>query len=145
MSPEPLSFFFFGTLMDRDVLEIVLGRAVAENELAPARLGGYRRVRTASRPYPMLRPDPDGVIEGMLLIEASSRDEARILHFESEEYVDRPTAVRSACGQEIEARVFFALASMGETEEPWEPGSWASRHKSDFLRQCREWMRDCPI
>lgn len=140
-----MSFFFFGTLTDRDVLEIVLGRPVAEDELAPARLHGYRRVRTASRPYPMLRPDPEGIIEGMLLIEASRRDEARILHFEDGEYVDRPIAVRSASGQKIEARVFFALAGMGETEEPWEPGSWASRHKPGFLHQCREWMRDCPI
>jgi hypothetical protein len=140
-----LSFFFFGTLMDRDVLEIVLGRPVGEDELVPARLRGYRRVRTARRPYPMLRPDPDGVIEGVLLIEASRRDETRILHFESGEYVDRLTAVRSACGREIEARVFFALAEMGETEEPWEPDSWASRHKAAFLQQCREWMRDCPI
>ncbi|MGH6887228.1 MAG: gamma-glutamylcyclotransferase family protein, partial [Geminicoccales bacterium] len=86
-----MSFFFFGTLMDRDVLEIVLGRPVGEDELAPARLRGYRRVRTATRPYPMLKPDPDGVVEGMLLIEASRRDEVRILHFEDQEYVDRLT------------------------------------------------------
>jgi Gamma-glutamyl cyclotransferase, AIG2-like len=140
-----LSFFFFGTLMDRDVLEIVLGRKVAENELAPARLTGYRRVRTASQPYPVLRPDRSGVVEGMLLVDPSSRDEARILHFEDEEYVARRTTVRLASDRALEARVFHALAEMGETEEPWEPDGWASRHKGSFLRQCREWMRDCPV
>jgi hypothetical protein len=139
-----LSFFFFGTLMDRDVLEIVLGRRVEETELALARLRGYRRVRTATQPYPMLRPDPDGVVEGMLLLEPSSRDEARILHFEGGEYVERWTPVRSATDRPLEARVFYALAEMGETDEPWEPGGWTSRHKPAFLRQCREWMRDCP-
>jgi hypothetical protein len=140
-----LPFFFFGTLMDRDVLEIVLGRRVGENELAPARLTGYRRVRTAMQPYPMLRPDRDGVVEGMLLTEPSARDEARILHFEDEEYVARRTTVRSASDQALQARVFYALAEMGATEEPWDPDNWASRHKSAFLRQCHEWMRDCPV
>ena len=139
-----MPFFFFGTLMDHDVLEIVLGRRIVENELAPARLTGYRRIRTARQPYPMLRPDPDGVVEGMLLTEPSGRDEARILHFEDEEYVARRTTVRSASGRALEARVFYALAGMGETEEPWDLDSWASRHKGAFLRQCREWMRDCP-
>ena len=140
-----MPFFFFGTLMDRDVLEIVLGRPVAKDELAPARLRGYRRVRTAARPYPMLKPDPDGVVEGILLMEPSSRDEARILHFEDEEYVEGRTTVHSASGRALEARVFFALAGMGETEEPWATDSWASRHKGAFLRQCHRWMRDCPI
>ena len=142
-SAKSLCFFFFGTLMDREVLEIVLDRRVAENELAPAWLSGYRRVRTAKRPYPMLKPDPSGVTEGVLLQEASSRDEMRIRHFEDEEYVDRPAAVRLASGQEVEARVFFALAGLGETDEPWDPGSWACRHKPAFLRQCRKWMRHC--
>ena len=140
-----MPFFFFGTLMDRDVLRIVLGRRVGENELAPARLTGYRRVRTATQPYPMLKPDPDGVVEGMLLMEPSSRDEARILHFEDAEYVERRTTVRSASDRAVEARVFYALAEMGETDEPWEPDSWVSRHKAAFLPQCREWMRDCPM
>jgi hypothetical protein len=140
-----LPFFFFGTLMDRDVLEIVLGRPIAKDELTAARLRGYRRVRTATRPYPMLKPDPDGVVEGMLLMEPSSRDAARILHFENEEYVARRTTVHPASDRALKARVFFALPEMGATEEPWEPDSWASRHKGVFLRQCHEWMRDCPI
>ena len=140
-----MPFFFFGTLMDRDVLEIVLGRTVAQGELAPALLRGYRRVCTAMQPYQMLKPDPDGLVEGMLLMEPSRRDVARIRHFEDEEYVERATMVHSASGRTLEARVFFALAGMGETEEPWSPDSWASRHKSVFLRQCHEWMRDCPI
>ena len=140
-----MSFFFFGTLMDRDVLEIVLGRPVGAGELVPARLRGYRRVRAATRSYPMLKPDPEGVVEGMLLMGPSSRDAPRILHFEDEEYVERRTRVRAASDLEIEARAFFALAGMGETEEPWEPDGWAMRHKARFLGQCREWMRDCPV
>lgn len=140
-----MSFFFFGTLMDRDVLEIVLDRPVGAGELMPARLRGHRRVRTATGSYPMLKPDPDGVVEGLLLMAPSGRDATRILHFEDEEYVEGRITVHAASDRKIEARAFFALASMGETEEPWEPDGWASRHKPDFLSACREWMRDCPV
>ena len=43
-----MAFFFFGTLMDRDVLAAVLDRPVAGDELSRAWLHGYRRVRAAN-------------------------------------------------------------------------------------------------
>ena len=40
-----MTYFFFGTLMDRDVLASVLDRPVARDELSRAWLHGYRRLR----------------------------------------------------------------------------------------------------
>ena len=139
-----MAFFFFGTLMDRDVLEQVLARPVDDRELSAARLPGYRRVRTACALYPMLVPDPGGVVEGVVLREASARDEARIRHFEADEYVDRWMPVSLPPGGTRRVRVFFALAELGETDEPWDLARWAAEHKAGFLAQCRVWMRDCP-
>lgn len=139
-----MAFLFFGTLMDRDVLEQVLARPVDDRELSPAHLHGYRRVRTARALYPMLVPDPDGVVEGVVLHEVSARDAARVRHFEADEYVDRWVPVRLVSGEALRVRVFFALDEMGVTDEPWELARWAAEHKADFLARCRVWMQDCP-
>jgi hypothetical protein len=140
-----LTFFFFGTLMDRDVLERVLGRPVPEEQLAAARLPGYRRVRAAAATYPVLLPRAGGVVEGVVLRAATRRDVARILHFEQAEYEPRVLPVDLVGdGRRLEARVFMALDSMGLTEEDWDLESWAREHKAAFLARCDEWLRDRP-
>jgi hypothetical protein len=138
-----VTFFFFGTLMDPEVLERVLDRPIAGEELTPARLMGFRRVRSARGTYPLLVPGPGGIVNGMLLKAASLRDARRIIHFESEEYDSRWLTVQAADGGTTKARVFFALAGVGRTDETWELDAWAHTHKEAFLEQCRAWMRDC--
>jgi hypothetical protein len=140
-----VTFFFFGTLMDRDVLAVVLGREVGTGELAPARLAGMRRVAAAREPYPLLVPDRRGVVEGVLLLRPGRRDEVRIRHFEDEEYVERRVAVRRADGALLTARAFFAIEALGRSDRPWDLASWAALHKEAYLPRCREWMRDCEM
>lgn len=139
-----MAFFFFGTLMDRDVLERVLGRRVPDAELAPARLPGYRRVKVAAAEYPTLVPAPGETVDGVLLGSASRRDAARIVHFEGEEYEARVLPVRLGDGRSAAARVFLARDSMGRSGEPWELSGWARHRKEALLDLCDEWMRDCP-
>ena len=140
-----MAFFFFGTLMDRDVLERVLDRPVPDAQLAPARLSGYRRVRAVAASYPVLMACEGGLVEGIVLRVATPRDEARILHFEEEEYEARVLPVHLVHdGRPLDARVFIALDSMGVTEEGWDLESWAREHKAAFLVRCDEWLRDCP-
>ncbi len=140
-----LGFFFFGTLMDRDVLERVLGRHVPDDQLAPARLPGYHRVKVmAPAEYPALVPCPGEAVDGVLLRPASRRDEARILHFEDEEYAARVLPVWLGGGRSTQARVFMALETMGRTDERWELAGWTRRHKEAYLGQCDEWMSDYP-
>jgi hypothetical protein len=43
-----MTFFFFGTLMDRDVLATVLDRPVDSDELSQAWVHDYQRVRAAT-------------------------------------------------------------------------------------------------
>lgn len=140
-----MTFFFFGTLMDRDVLDVVLDREVGEGGLAPARLAGVRRVEAARRPYPLLVPDRKGVVEGVLLLRPSRRDAVRIRHYEDEEYVERRVVVRPAGGGLVRSRAFFAIEALGRSERPWDLAAWAAAHKEAYLRQCRAWMRECEI
>lgn len=139
-----MSFFFFGTLMDRDVLAEVLGRPVPATEIVPARLYGFRRVRTAREPYPTLIRDPAGAVDGVLLRGVGSRDEARIRHFEDDAYALRWLTVQAEGGRPVRARVFIALADLGTTDEPWTLEGWQRTHKTACLDEFREWMQTCP-
>ncbi|WGF88355.1 gamma-glutamylcyclotransferase family protein [Marinivivus vitaminiproducens] len=138
-----MAFFFFGTLMDDDVLAAVLARPVAVHETAPARLRGFERVASTNATYPVLRPAEQGGVDGRVLLEPSPRDVLRILHFESEEYeaewltVDVPEGTRPA-------RVFLALETMQAGTEAWTLEHWARRHKEEYLRLCEHWMSDSP-
>ena len=132
--------------MDRDVLERVLGRPVPDEQLAPARLSGYRRVRAAAASYPALTACEGGVVEGVVLRAASPRDEARILHFEEAEYEACVLPVHLIYDDRLlDARVFIALEAVRLTEEHWDLESWAREHKATFLVQCDVWLNDCPV
>jgi hypothetical protein len=139
-----MTYFFFGTLMDRDVLATVLDRPVADGELSRAWLPGYQRVRAAIAPYPVLVPALGAVVEGAVFSPRDHRDDVRIRHFEAGEYVERWRVAHLPGGRRLATRVFHALEVMGRTDEPWHLTDWAREHKGVFLEQCQEWMRDCP-
>ena len=108
-----MTYFFFGTLMDRDVLAAVLDRPIAGGELGPAWLRDHRRVRAATAPYPVLVPAPGVVVGGTLFRPRSVRDDVRIRHFEDEEYVDHWLVVHLPGRRRLSARVFLALEVLG--------------------------------
>jgi hypothetical protein len=139
-----MAYFFFGTLMDRDVLATVLDRPVACDELSRAWLHGYKSVRAADTSYPILVPAPGVVVGGVVFQPRNGRDDVRIRHFEDDEYAERWLVVRLAGGRQLVTRVFFALEVLQATDEAWDLAAWAKAHKQAFLEQCREWMRDCP-
>ncbi len=138
-----LPFFFFGTLMDADVLARVLQRPIAgAAELAPALLWGYRRLAVANAVYPVLRPDRASHVGGVLFQPRDADERARIDHFEADEYVARPHAVQAG------ARLAAALVYLDEAGvfaplgEPWSLATWQERHKASYLARCEVWMAD---
>ena len=68
--------------------------ALIVDDLQPATLAGFRRVRLAEASYPMLVADAAGEVEGVLLRRASARDIRRLNHLESEEYLAEQRPVR---------------------------------------------------
>ncbi len=82
-----MEFFFYGTLMDDDVLSRVTGRRLPSNLIESATLSGYRRVYVAKAFYPVLVADSDGVVEGHLVSGMTPREVECIFAFEDEDYV----------------------------------------------------------
>jgi hypothetical protein len=132
-------YFFFGTLMDRDVLELVLDRSVDDDAFVPARLGGFRRVRVKKDSFPMLVADPLASVDGMVFHSRDPHEDARILFFEDYDYdlaICRPV---TASGP-VEAMFYGSETGVEPSDEPWGLETWAPRYKVGFLALSRTYM-----
>lgn len=136
------ALFFFGTLMDLDVLTYVLERPVDLDDLRPAVLTAFRRVAIAGASYPTLRPQSGARVQGCLLRRASRRDIARINHFESGEYRAELHTVATDDGAEHSAWLYLGLDHLACTDEAWSLEEWQQRHKPGFFSACDGWMDD---
>jgi hypothetical protein len=135
-------FFFFGTLMDRDVLELVLDRTVTEQDLSPARLNGFARRRIAKDSFPVLIKAETESVDGQVFMGTGPVDRDRILFFEDFDYDLEPCEIELPDGT-VESAIYCGAApTAAATEEPWDLGSWAARHKASFLKVSRIYM-DC--
>jgi hypothetical protein len=140
-TPTDLPMFFFGTLMDGDVLDAVLGHPMPAEALEPARLSGWKRVAMAGRAYPMLIPHPAGWVEGCLVRGLSARDRQRLDHYEGPEYRAGIVKVRLLQdGQAVEAATYLCHAGVTPSREEWRLESWRLRYKRTALPRIRAIM-----
>jgi len=133
-------YFFFGTLMDQDVLELVLGRAVAPGALAPARLDGYRRMRIQHDSFPILVADPAAAVDGTIFTSAGRDEDDRIQFFEDYDYDLAPCRPILHDGRVLEANFCGAMDGVRASDEAWELPRWAARHKPGFLELSQIYM-----
>ena len=68
-----MRFFFYGTLLDRDVTALVLGRRLPPAAFVPAILPGYSRWRVQGGSYPISVPDHKGQVSGAVVGGLSAR------------------------------------------------------------------------
>ena len=71
-----MRFFFYGTLLDYDVIALVLGRRLPPAAFVPASLPGHARRRAKSATYPIVVRDPRGAVPGGVVRGLSARDVA---------------------------------------------------------------------
>lgn len=126
--------FFYGTLVDPDVLGLVIGRPVADSVLELATLPGWRRVRVRGASYPMLLPAPGERVEGRLWRHASAADLARLDAYEGEGYRRVICEVERGAGERLAAQVYLPRpGALEPTEEPWDLDAWRARFKPLYL------------
>ena len=80
------TYFFYGTLMDRDVLNIVSGLNLGAARLRPALLLGYRRVRVQDAQYPAVLPSEGHSVQGCAVHGITAAAAARVEFFENDGY-----------------------------------------------------------
>jgi hypothetical protein len=132
-----MRFFFYGTLLDRDVTALVLGRRLPPAAFAPAALPGHARRRVKGASYPIAVRDPRSEVVGAIVDGLSARDVARLAAFEGSRYRIALLKVRIA-GMLSTVSVFAPLEERFQpTSGSWELASWQRRHKRAFLARMR--------
>lgn len=134
--------FFYGTLMDPDLLAVVIGRAVPEGDREPAALAGYRRVRVRGASFPALVPAPSERIEGVTIGRLSAQEVGRARFFEGEEYALESVRITlRGPEREVPARAFLRTAALEVLDAAWSFADWrASPTRRRDLALTRKWM-----
>jgi len=141
-----MRLFVYGTRMDPDMREVVLGGAVWRAPGMPARLAGYRRDSILGGRAPALVAHPGGAVDGELVDGLDETALARAVHFEgTARYGTRRVAVvplgRSAA---VEALAFLPGGGVRTTRRAWDLATWRRRHKVEFLRLAQRHMAAFP-
>ncbi len=127
-----MPLFFFGTLMDRDILSTAIGRDAGALRLGTASIGGFARRRVWGESFPMLVPEAGGRVDGLLAEDLSETDVDRLQFFEGSSYRLKRLAVQTAQGRRP-ARLFVddpeGDVPLVDSGEPWDFAAWQRHDK----------------
>ena len=135
------TFFFYGSLMDLELLEAVLGRAPSHLTLLPGWLDGYVAETAARYSFPTLVENRIGRVDGMVAIGLTPADVARIAYFEDEEYTT-VTADIATAESVIAAQFYVATARLKSSGNPWSFAHWRRHDKPLLLAVTRKVMAE---
>jgi hypothetical protein len=135
-----MRFFFYGTLIDRDVMALVIGRRLPPQAFEPASITGFSRRRALGASFPVLAPDPKGWVEGVVVRGLSARDVALLNAYEGKGYCVVQRSVWQA-GRQIMVSVFKSLADrdarLVPSRFPWELIDWQRRYKRAYVARVK--------
>lgn len=133
-----MRFFFYGTLLDPDVLSHVTGRAPEDCRLVPAVLRGFRRVYAKGASYPILVARRGAETRGAVLADVSPAEAARLSAYEGTGYVlgRRLVAVEGE-GRRIAAVYEPRPGRIEASDAAWEFEEWRRLHRARFLAALR--------
>lgn len=133
-----MRFFFYGTLLDRDVMAMVIGRRLSPRAFMPAGLPRHARRRVKGATYPIVIGDPRGEVPGAVVRGLSARDVAELAAYEGSGY--RIAALNVKCdGVRTTVSVFEPIASkLQPSGELWDLVEWQRRHKRGFVGRLKK-------
>lgn len=132
-----MRFFFYGTLLDPDVMALVIGRRLPPSAFVPARAKGRVRRRARGVSYPILVRDPGGEAEGMVVDGLTVRDVERLTAYEGPRYRIARLRVQVEGGLRA-VSVFEPLESgFQPVDGAWSLALWQGRHKRAFIARLK--------
>jgi hypothetical protein len=128
-----MRFFFYGTLLDPDVIALVLGRRLPPSSFRPASLPGHARRYAKGATYPIVVRDPRHEAPGAIVQGLSARDVARLAAYEGPRYRIAARQVRAA-GSVTTVSVFEPVEKLIQPAgASWDLALWQRRHKRAFV------------
>ncbi|MDH3668543.1 MAG: NUDIX domain-containing protein [Paracoccaceae bacterium] len=133
------AIFFFGSLRDHALLEIVLGRPVPASAIAAATAPGHAAFRLDDEAYPALFPAAGQDAEGVLISGVTEADHDRLAFYEEAEYGLSPIEVVTEVGP-VQAHYFRGTEKPRISAEIWDFDTWCHRHRAVAIEAAREYM-----
>ena len=133
-----MRFFFYGTLLDRDVMALVIGRRLPPQAYVTAGLPGHARRRAKNATYPIVVTARSGEVPGAVVGGLSHRDVARLAAYEGPGYRIAPLRVK-AQGRMTEVSVVEPIQSRLQPSRGllyiWAILRWAGLVWAKFFRR----------
>jgi len=133
-------YFFYGTLLDRQVQNIVIGRTIPARHMSPATVRDHRRVYVEGAWYPTLVPCRGNHIDGYIVDRLTAAERRLIDQFEDDDYVLTEVAVVDRRLGETTAFVYMPPGPHVASDRDWTLSEWRRRHKHAYLRRSARWM-----
>ena len=132
------TFFFYGTLLDPDVMALVIGRRLPPSAFVPAILPGHSRRRAKGATYPVVVRDAADRVQGVVVGGLTSRDVARLAAYEGPGY--RIARLKVLVDGELATVSVFEpiVARLQPSTSPWDYALWKGRHKRPFVARLRK-------
>src|SRR5262245_17440033 len=103
-------FFFYGVLMDRELLALVIGRATDGLRIEVATVHDFIQRRALNESFPILVTHPGGRVEGVLVTDLTAADVDRLKFYEGSDYEGSEyvlAALQVECRGELRAAQVF--------------------------------------
>jgi hypothetical protein len=136
------TFFFYGSLMDRELLEVVLDRTTPDLTFTPGWLAGYVAETARGYTFPTLVERRGGRVHGIVTQGLTEDDVERIGYFEDTTEYAPIVADISTAETEIAVRLYIATTALPSTGEPWSFERWLKRDKALLLAVTLRVMRE---
>lgn len=131
-----IPFFFYGTLMDIDLLRAVASGTVTHDRMMPAVLNGFRRSAVDKQAFPVVTRRSGGRVSGLLVLDMNELQLCRLIAYEGPSYRAMWVLVRSQKQGSRWALTFVGNpAKLTPLGAAWSFARWVRRSKSRTLRR----------
>jgi ADP-ribose pyrophosphatase len=122
------SMFFYGTLCDMDMLEIVLGRSRDTIDVVDAQLADHAVYWAIGQNYPVIVPQTGSVARGIYVTDLSVRDVSRLDYYESGfVYEPQDVVITTKLGERTVS--IYACTDMDYvSDHVWDFTDWQDRY-----------------
>lgn len=118
-----MNLFFYGTLRDEGLLDIVLGESAEGVRISPAELEGHGVFWAKGQSFPMIAP-AHGTLIGVLVEGLTDTHVARLNFYEGGFAYDLRDITVHAEGRVVECQVYWPADPSLEPDEVWRLSDW---------------------
>lgn len=135
-----MQFFFYGTLMDRELRRMLFGARAAGLRITPGTLVNHDRRRARFGDYPVVVPQVGGRVPGVFVENVDATLALWIAHYEGPGYVPARVTAFDQIGRRLRPFAFMPLTVRAASSRPWHLTLWQRRAKAHVRRQMWNWL-----